>query len=226
MSSVRIAVLDSGVHSSHPHVGGLVKGIQITADSESEDTLDRLGHGTAVAAVIHHLAPQVEIVPVKIFDRQLSTNLPVILRAVDWCLQNNIQVINLSLGTTNQDHLHSFEGMATKIEQAGAVVVSAYSGKKTRLLPGGLSGVIGVVADEDCEPTGYSIKSNEGKTIFGALPFPRDIPGVSREVNLNGVSFAVARISASIGQLWLQRPNDQSWETFLRDHNLLSTFQS
>jgi len=219
VSSVRIAVLDSGVHPSHPHVGGLAKGVQITAEGEGEDTLDRLGHGTAIAAVIHHLAPQAEIVPVKIFDRQLSTNLTCILRAVDWCLKNNIQVINLSLGTTNEDHRHSFEEMAAKVEQAGAVVVSAYSMKETRLLPGRLTGVIGVVGDEDCEPTGYSIYSDECKTVFGALLFPRDIPGVPREANLNGVSFAVARISACIGQLWLQRPHDQSWETFLAHRN-------
>jgi hypothetical protein len=226
MSSVRIAVLDSGVHSSHPHIGGLAKGVQITADGEAEDTLDRLGHGTAVAAVIHHLAPQAEIVPVRIFDRQLSTNLPVILRAVDWCLKNNIQIINLSLGTTNEDHRHSFEQMAAKVEQAGAVVVSAYSMKETRLLPGRMPGVIGVVADEDCEPTGYSIRIDEGKTVFGALPFPRDIPGVPREANLNGVSFAVGRLSACIARSWSKRANDESWEAFLADHNLSSVLQS
>lgn len=222
MSSVRIAVLDSGVHSSHPHVGGLVKGVQITAGGDGEDTLDRLGHGTAVAAVIHHLAPQAEIVPVKIFDRQLSTNLTVILRAVDWCLRNNIQIINLSLGTTNEEHIGSFEEMAAKGEQAGAVVVSAYSMKGIRLLPGRLPGIIGVVADEDCEPTGYSVRSDEGKTIFGAQPFPRDIPGVPRQANLNGVSFAVARVSACIARSWPQRMENQSWESFLVSQDLFA----
>jgi hypothetical protein len=226
MSSVRIAVLDSGVQPSHPHVGGLVKGVQITAYGELEDTLDRLGHGTAVAAVVHHLAPQAEIVPVKIFDRQLSTNLTIILRAVDWCLENNIQIINLSLGTTNEVHRGSFERMAIRVEQAGAVVVSAYSMKETRLLPGRLPGIIGAVADPNCETSGYNVKNEESKTVFGALPFPRDIPGIPRELNLNGVSFAVARLSAYICRSWLQRPCDQNWEVFLAAHNLSFMLQT
>jgi hypothetical protein len=214
MSRIRIAVLDSGVHPTHPHVGGLAKGIRITAAGESGDTLDRLGHGTAVASVIHHLAPEAEIVPVKIFDDQLATNLPIILRAVDWCLGQNIQVINLSLGTTNQNHRDSFEKMAERVIASGAVLVSAYAMKETRLLPGQLPGVVGVVADPTCDPAGYSI-IREQKTAFGALPFPRDIPGVPREANLNGVSFAVARVSAFIARSWPQRTAAEDWETVL-----------
>ncbi len=215
MSRVRIAVLDSGVHPSHSHIGGLAKGVQITAQGDAEDTLDRLGHGTAVASVIHHLSPQVEIVPVKIFDNQLVTNLAIILRAVDWCLQNDIQVINLSLGTTNEQHREAFEQMGSRVALHDAVVVSAHSMEATRLLPGTLPGIVGVVADARCDPTGYSIQREEEKTIFGALPYPRDIPGVPREANLNGVSFAVARVSAYIGRSWSQRTQDESWEAIL-----------
>lgn len=215
MNRIRVAVLDSGVHPTHPHVGGLAAGVRITADGESNDTLDRLGHGTAIAAVIHHLAPEAEIVPVRIFDDQLATNLSVILRAVDWCLLNNIQIINLSLGTTNDGHREAFEQMTADVAASGSVVVSAYSMKETRLLPGRLPGVIGVVADPGCEPAPYSVREEEGKAIFGALPFPRDIPGVPREANLNGVSFAVGRVSAYIARTWAAQPEHSSWEMLL-----------
>jgi hypothetical protein len=60
-------------------------------------------------------------------------------------------------------------------------------------LPGSLPSVIGVVAGED-----YEVCERFGKTVYAAPPFPREIPGVPRERNLKGVSFAVARVSARI----------------------------
>ena len=48
---VRIVVVDSGVHASHPHVGGVAGGVSVTAAGKlGDDYVDRLGHGTAVAA--------------------------------------------------------------------------------------------------------------------------------------------------------------------------------
>src|SRR6202522_4394594 len=192
-SPVRIGVLDSGVCRTHPHVGKIVDGITITADGPMADYEDTLGHGTAVAAVIHHLNPEANLVAVKIFDRKLATSLPVVIRAIDWCLEHDIQIINLSLGTLNPEHRSAFEDAVARTRQAGAVIVSALEMSGTAALPGSLEGVIGVMeADE------YQVNHRYGKLVYTAPPFPRDIPGVPRERNLMGVSFAVARVSAQI----------------------------
>jgi subtilisin family serine protease len=191
--TVRIGVLDSGVCRTHPHVGKIVDGITITADGAIAGYEDTLGHGTAVAAVIHHLNPEADLVAVKIFDRKLATSLPVVIRAIDWCLEHDIQVINLSLGTLNPEHRSAFEDAVARTRQAGAVIVSALEMSGAAALPGSLAGVIGVMeADE------YQVNHRYGKLVYTAPPFPRDIPGVPRERNLMGVSFAVARVSAQI----------------------------
>ena len=72
---VRIGVLDSGVGRTHPHVGKIVDGITITANEAIAGYEDHLGHGTAVAAIIHHLNPEADLVAVKIFDGKLATSL-------------------------------------------------------------------------------------------------------------------------------------------------------
>jgi subtilisin family serine protease len=190
---VRIGILDSGVCRTHPHVGKIVDGITITADGAIAGYEDTLGHGTAVAAIIHHLNPEADLVAVKIFDRKLATSLPVVIRAIDWCLEHAIQVINLSLGTLNPEHRSAFEDAVARTRQAGAVIVSALEMSGAAALPGSLAGVIGVMeADE------YQVNHRYGKLVYTAPPFPRDIPGVPRERNLKGVSFAVARVSAQI----------------------------
>ena len=146
---VRIGVLDSGVCRTHPHVGKIVDGITITVDGEMAGYEDTLGHGTAVAAVIHHLNPEADLVAVKIFDCKLATSLPVVIRAIDWCLEHDIQVINLSLGTLNPEHRSAFEDAVARAQAAGALIVSALEMNGVAALPGSLAGVIGVMeADE------------------------------------------------------------------------------
>ena len=73
---VRVAVIDSGVHAAHPHIGSVAGGVAIDEDGrEHEDYVDRLGHGTAVAAAIKEKAPDAELYVVKVFDRSLSTRI-------------------------------------------------------------------------------------------------------------------------------------------------------
>ena len=215
MSNLRIAVLDSGVNPSHPHVGGLTAGVSLAGEVISDDTVDRLGHGTAVAALIHALAPEAAIVPVRIFDKTLSTNLSTLLRALEWCTANSIQIINLSLGTTNEDHREPFERAVTHIADAGVMLVAPYAMEKTLLLPGTLPGVVGVVADADCADTACTVKQVASKVIFGAQPYPRDIPGVPRSSNLSGVSFSVARVSAYLARIQPIRKADEPWDESL-----------
>ena len=70
----------------------------------------------------------------------------------------------------------------------------------------------------------------EGKTVFCAPPFPREIPGVPRERNLMGVSFAVAHISAHLARRWHEHTPPHDWERVLShdlfgDHRLMAAPQ-
>jgi subtilisin family serine protease len=216
---VRIGVLDTGVCPTHPHVGKIVDGVTITVDGAIGGYDDTLGHGTAVAAVIHHLNPEADLVAVKIFDRRLATSLPVVIRAIDWCLEHDIQVINLSLGTLNPEHRSAFEEVVARAQAARALIVSALEMNGAAALPGSLAGVIGVVETDPSDGVEYRAYQRYGKLVYTAPPFPRDIPGVPREYNLKGVSFAVARVSARLAGGHLSRQRASEFDSSLeRDH--------
>src|SRR5262245_37772227 len=101
---VRVAVIDSGVHAEHPHVGAVAGGVAIDPDGrEHGDYVDRIGHGTAVAAAIRDLAPDAAIYAVKIFDRTLATHVDQLVGAIDWSARAGMHVANLSLGTPRAD---------------------------------------------------------------------------------------------------------------------------
>ena len=67
----------------------------------TQDYLDRLGHGTAVAATIIEKAPDIELYAVKVFEKELATGGDALVAAMDWAIEHQMQVINLSLGTSN-----------------------------------------------------------------------------------------------------------------------------
>jgi subtilisin family serine protease len=218
---VRIGVLDSGVCCAHPHVGRIVDGITIISDGAIAGYEDNLGHGTAVAAIIHHLNPDADLVAIKIFDGKLATSLRAVVRAIDWCLDHDIQVINLSLGTLNPEYRNAFSDAVDRTQAAGAVIVSALEMNGQPALPGSLAGVVGVMEAEE-----YKVCHRYGKPVYTAPPFPRDIPGVPRERNLKGVSFAVARISAKVAETWSTDGSPSHWTGVLRSPQRTPDFLS
>jgi hypothetical protein len=199
---VRIGIIDSGVNVAHPHVGNIAGGVNIGPNAEGASYVDRLGHGTAVAALMHARAPQAELFAVKIFQNALATNLTTVLLAIAWCLDNEMDLINLSLGTTNREHKPAFETATERARATGTVIVSAFEMNGVLALPGRLPGVVGVLADPTKAPGEHGVETRDGKQIFTACPFPREISGVPRERNLHGVSFAVAHVTATLARVW------------------------
>ena len=215
--SVRIALLDSGVHATHPHITRPVcGGITTTPDGENADFADMLGHGTAVCALVQAMAPDADIFSVRIFDRRLATTASTVLRGIEWCVRNRIDIINLSLGTTNANHAPAFLQAIRSVQGAGAVLVSAAEVEGTAMLPGSLPGVVGVVEDAACPREDVRVQ-NLGATRFAACPFPLDIAGVPRERNLRGVSFSVAHVSAAIARHWHSSGPQGDWASFLQE---------
>jgi hypothetical protein len=197
---VTVAVLDSGVHADHPHVGGVQGGISLALDDDSHDLLDRIGHGTAVAAAIREKAPAASLLVVKIFHRHLATNADVLARAIRWAANNGARIINLSLGTPNAAHIERLAEATVHAMNCGAVIVSAREANGVPCYPGALANVIGVVADHAVERDEIDTHLEGGELVVRASPFPRPIPNVPRERNLSGVSFAVANVSGFLAR--------------------------
>jgi subtilisin family serine protease len=199
---VRVAVIDSGVHAAHPHVQGVWSGIGIDDNgSEHDDYVDRLGHGTAVAAAIREKAPDAEIYAVKVFDRELRSTGRALVAALRRARERSARIANLSLGTTNPEHQAEFAAEISQARAAGMLVVAAGPDGDRRWLPGALPGVVAVTMDmrvprDSCEITVV------GDVIrVAASGYPRPIPGVPPERNLHGISFAVANASGLLARL-------------------------
>jgi hypothetical protein len=195
---VRVAVIDSGVHASHPHIVGVAGGVTIGSELDEKDYTDIIGHGTAVMAAIKEKAPDAEYFAVRVFYSSLRTTVDLLLRAIEWSIANRIDVINLSLGTTNLAHRDRFTPVIARVLQEGLLLVSARDVDGTPTLPGSLPGVIGVDLDWDCPRDMYYCKPEAEGLAVVASGYPRSLPGIPRARNLHGISFAVANATGFV----------------------------
>jgi subtilisin family serine protease len=217
---IRVAVIDSGVHVSHPHIveppaGGeadpaaaarstdrpIVTGVGIREDgSLDDDYTDRLGHGTAVAAAIREKAPDAQIVAIKVFWRRLATDVPTLVRGIEEACARGASVINLSLGTTDVTRRAELQAAISRAVETGAIVVSATGDEDIRWLPGSLDDIVPVRLDWGCPRDAYRVARDGARPVIVASGYPREIPGVPRERNLKGISFAVANATGFVAR--------------------------
>ena len=195
---VRVAVIDSGVHASHPHIGGVAGGVTIGQDLDEKNYVDVIGHGTAVMAAIKEKAPDAEYFAVRVFYSSLRTTVDLLLRAIEWSIANRIDVVNLSLGTTNPAHRERFVPVITRALEKSVILVSALDSDGTPALPGTLPGVIGVSLDWDCPRDIYYCQATVDDLSLTASGYPRSLPGVPPVRNLHGISFAVANATGFV----------------------------
>lgn len=195
--SVKIAVIDSGVHALHPHINGVAGGVAILPDGrEVSDFTDRIGHGTAVAAAICEKAPEAEIFAVKIFHDSLATAIGPLVQSIEWSVNAGVDWINLSLGTSNPAHEPRLAEAVASATQRHCRIVAAGEDAGIRWLPGSIGGVTAVELDWSCPREEYRTRTDaNGRVIYRASGYPRPIPGVSPDRNLKGLSFAVANVT-------------------------------
>jgi subtilisin family serine protease len=153
-----------------------------------------------VTAAIREKAPDADILIIKVFWRALSTDIGTLVRAIEEASARGADVINLSLGTAEMQHRERLAAAVARARAHHSIIVAANDDGGVRWLPGCLEQVVAVRADWSCARDVYAVEFVEDRPVLTTSPYPRDIPGVSRERNVNGVSFAVANASGFVAR--------------------------
>ena len=111
-----------------------------------------------------------------------------------------MHLVNLSLGTTQPRHEDALREAVDRATAAGVLIVAARDEGGTRWFPGSLPGVVSVRADAACPRDSFRIEREPDALVFCASPYPRPIPGVPPERNLNGIGFAVANMTGFVAR--------------------------
>ena len=128
--NVKVAVVDTGADVNHKLLDGSFSPSNewkdyIDADFDPSDELggNFSGHGTAVSGIILQVAPNAEILPIRILDIDGTGDMDDLISAIIHAVNNNADIINLSLGSlSNSSVLKSAIQYAKK---QGIYVVAA-----------------------------------------------------------------------------------------------------
>jgi subtilisin family serine protease len=158
-AGVTVAIVDSGVEASHPAVGGrLVRSVRVDMVGDEpivvdDDGTDVVGHGTACAGIIHALAPEADIVSVRVLGKKNTTKGIAFARGLDWVVEEGIGIANLSLSSRSEDLYAAFHDLVDQAYFGNTVLVCAASNSVGQAsYPSLFSSVISVAAHDGPDP--------------------------------------------------------------------------
>jgi subtilisin len=218
-AGVRVAVVDSGIENTHPAIAGAVtQWCQPVRDAEGtisysfEPHDDAFGHGTACAGIIRGLAPGVELVSVRVLGRGLSGAGVVFASGLRWAIEQRVQVINLSLGTTVKDFRDVLHELADLAAFNNVLLVTAANNMPVPSIPSMYASVISVAAIEN---------TNAENLLYNPAP-PVDFgaPGINVPVawleggtmTVMGNSFAAPQVSGLAARVLGKHPGLTPWQ--------------
>lgn len=213
---IKVAILDSGVDYlsdiSFDNQVSLIPG---------ENTDDRTGHGSIIANLIAEnengfsktgMIPEdspIGLYNVRILDENNETTLSRVLQGLQWCIDNDMDVINMSFGTeVYSEILHQ---AVIKAEKAGILMVASVGnsgerGENILEYPAAYKEVIGVGSVN--EKMEHSTFSNTGRAVELVAP-GENIPVTSYwglQGTGSGTSYAAAHVTGVSALLWAENP--------------------
>ena len=154
---IKAAIIDDGVYSDSfinedfIHTPNILMRLQVMENNTIvEDNSEAyLSHGTLCASVIGDLSPISEFISIKVLDEQGQGYSDQLVCALKWCLENEIKLIHMSLGTTNYHDFSKIETVINELTQRDFIIVAAYSNMNIPSVPAHLPKVFGVRSDKD-----------------------------------------------------------------------------
>jgi subtilisin family serine protease len=215
---VRVAVLDTGVEEDHPDMRGkVVASYEVVRSGrgyacEAMKGTDKVGHGTACAAIIKNIAPEAEIYSVKVIGANSRGSCAELTEGLRWCVENGMHVVNASLGTIDLRNPEEISAVCDEALYKGVTVVAAASNRGRVSYPANLSSVISVDYERIEDPLEFRYRLEnpielEANGIMVEAPNPA---GGSKFYT--GTSFACPHISGVVARILSIYPDVQPFE--------------
>ena len=158
-AGVTVAILDSGVDPSHPGVGHIARSVSVERDgddfsvNEHAEPGDLVGHGTACAGIIRSIAPDVELVSVRVLGPNNRASGSAFARGLEWVVEQGIDVVNLSLSSRSEELFGIFHELVDGAYFNNCLLVSAASNRPGESsYPSLFSSVVSVASHDISDP--------------------------------------------------------------------------
>ncbi len=158
-AGVTVAIIDSGLEVDHPALHGrVVESVAVEIDDDGEpkvvpDTAgDMFGHGTACGGIVLTLAPDVDLISIRVLGADLRGKGIAFAAGLEWAIQRGVQVANLSLSSKSETMYPVFHELADEAYFHNVNLVSAANNVPGPSYPSLFSSVFSVAAHSEPDP--------------------------------------------------------------------------
>ncbi len=186
--SCRIGIIDSGVRSYLCHQVASARSFTLNSERQlitNAHCNDLLGHGSLVADCVLAHQSNVELVVAQVFFEHLATSVAQLIAAMEWLLEQRVDIINMSLGLTHD--YPKLRQLCDRAQALGVCVVASSPAHGVSVYPAGYDSVLAATGDARCDLQEFSYLNNE-RAVFGASS--KSIDGY-----MGGASLAAAHIT-------------------------------
>ncbi len=149
-----VAVVDSGIERGHPLVGVVDEAVVVTGAKGEEPSIeedeegDVCGHGTACAGIIRSLAPDAELISVRVLGAGWTGSGRLLIAGLRWAIERGVDVINMSLSTTKLDLAAALHELTDAAYFNRTIVVASAHNMPVESFPWRFSSVLSVGSHE------------------------------------------------------------------------------
>jgi subtilisin len=214
---VRVAIVDSGV-APVPAVGTIARSVAVERNADGDVVVadcehdDLTGHGTACAAIIRSLAPDVELVSVRVLGATLKGQATTFAHGLEWCIEHGFDVVNLSLSTSNQRYFDVFHDLVDTASWRRTLLVSAMNNVRKLTIPSEFAGVFSVA----CSPgrdREELLHNPDGPAEWAAAGIDVEVEwGTTGTMTATGNSFAAPVIAGHLARIRGAHPGIAPWQ--------------
>lgn len=229
---VRVLLLDSGVRFEHPEFAGLRKCAAWRIDGADRVVSDpapgdELGHGTAVASIVHRHAPGAELHVLRIFDAArggLRSRTRSALLGLGWGIEQGYDVINCSFVTEESTMLPAFKGLVDQAFRANVLLVAS-SDEEDPAAPVYPADFPSVLATTHGPQDGLRLRRRPGRLVEFQAPgqMVRVAWGDGGYRIASGSSYAAAHLAALAARLRQLHPEWNACQVKTALYSLAST---
>lgn len=187
---IRIGVLDTPI-INYPNKFNHLVSVQQTS-GEKVDSF----HGNICVALIDQLIDKklkVEIYCISVLDKLGCGNLDKIIEAINWCSENHINVINMSLGSISMKDYGPIRKAVVSYLQEGGLVIAAKNNTGKYSMPADIFPVVGV----SCQPSVLYSWLGGLEVIWDEVPSELTIAGREHKI-MKSNSYAAAVVTSYI----------------------------
>ncbi len=200
---VRVAIIDSGIDSTHEKIGAVH---EVCLDSVPRQAAVGAGHGTACAGIILQIAPTATLYDVRLFDESLTADPPFLLAAIRWAIEQRMDVVNLSLGTTDVAFRDGLADVCRQAREAGVILVAAEHNDGRESYPAVLPDVIGVAGGKVRGRYGYYYRPGHEIECVARGDAQRVCWSDPPYLMMSGTSFAAPHVTGVVAMIRQAHP--------------------